>query len=76
MNNHHHHAAAAVNSWKGEHGRIDKAMILKYMDTNVLKNSIIYICGPPSMLKAMQSLIQEELEIPKERIMIEEFTGY
>ena len=64
------------NDWKGEHGRIDKAMILKYVDTTVLENSIIYICGPPSMLKAMQFLIQEELKIPKESIIVEEFTGY
>ncbi|MDW3605459.1 MAG: hypothetical protein QOK67_10495, partial [Nitrososphaeraceae archaeon] len=62
--------------WKGEYGRIDKAMILKYVDTNVLNNSIFYICGPPSMLKSMQALLQEDLEIPKERIKIEEFTGY
>jgi NAD(P)H-flavin reductase len=28
------------NDWKGEYGRINKAMILKYLDTNVLNNSI------------------------------------
>jgi ferredoxin-NADP reductase/nitrite reductase/ring-hydroxylating ferredoxin subunit len=65
-----------ANDWKGEYGRINKAMILKYVDTNVLNNSIFYICGPPSMLKANQSLLQEDLEIPKERIKVEEFTGY
>jgi glycine betaine catabolism B len=70
------HHSSGTNEWKGEFGRIDKAMILKYVDDKTLKNSIIYICGPPSMLKSMQSLIQQELEIPKERIMIEEFTGY
>jgi glycine betaine catabolism B len=70
------HHSSGTNEWKGEYGRIDKAMILKYVDDKTLKNSIIYICGPPSMLKSMQSLIQQELEIPKERIMIEEFTGY
>ena len=67
---------STATDWKGEYGRIDKAMILKYVDINVLNNSIFYICGPPSMLKAMQSLLQEELEIPKERIKVEEFTGY
>ena len=46
------------------------------MDDSILKDSIFYICGPPGMLKAMQSLIQEELRIPKERIKVEEFTGY
>ena len=70
------HHSSATNEWKGEFGRIDKAMILKYVDDKTLKNSIIYICGPPNMLNSMQSLIQQELEIPKERIMIEEFTGY
>ena len=69
-------SSSAANDWKGEYGRIDKAMILKHMDTNMLNNSIFYICGPPSMLKAMQSLLQDNLEIPKERIKVEEFTGY
>jgi ferredoxin-NADP reductase/nitrite reductase/ring-hydroxylating ferredoxin subunit len=73
---HEQSSSAAKNDWKGEYGRINKAMIFKYVDNNILDNSIFYICGPPSMLKAMQSLLQEELEIPKERIKVEEFTGY
>jgi NAD(P)H-flavin reductase len=69
-------SSTSNDDWKGEYGRIDKAMILKYLDTNQLNNSIFYICGPPSMLKAMQSLLQDNLEIPKERVKVEEFTGY
>ena len=65
-----------ANDWKGEYGRINKAMILKYVNINVLNDSIFYICGPPSMIKAMQILLQQDLEIPKERIKVEEFTGY
>jgi glycine betaine catabolism B len=71
-----HPSSSTANDWRGEYGRIDKAMILKYLDGNMLSNSIFYICGPPSMLKAMQSLLQDNLEIPKERIKVEEFTGY
>jgi glycine betaine catabolism B len=67
---------STADNWKGEYGRIDKAMILKYLDADALKNSIFYICGPPGMLKAMQTLLQEELEIPRDRIRAEEFTGY
>jgi glycine betaine catabolism B len=67
---------STADNWKGEYGRIDKAMILKYLDTEALKNSIFYICLPPGMLNAMQTLPQEELEIPKDRIRVEEFTGY
>jgi ferredoxin-NADP reductase/nitrite reductase/ring-hydroxylating ferredoxin subunit len=69
-------SSTSNGDWKGEYGRIDKAMILKYIDANQLNNSIFYICGPPSMLKAMQSLLQDNLQIPKERIKVEEFTGY
>jgi glycine betaine catabolism B len=67
---------STANDWKGEYGRIDKAMILKHLDSNMLNDSIFYICGPPSMLKAMQALLQDDLKIPKERIKVEEFTGY
>ena len=72
----HEESSSIANDWKGEYGRIDKAMILKYLDINKLNNSIFYICGPPTMLKAMQTLLQDDLEIPRERIKIEEFTGY
>src|SRR5215216_2921004 len=75
-NEQHKQSLSTTNDWKGEYGRINKAMILKYIDTNVLNNSIFYICGPPGMLKAMQALLQEDLNIPKERIKVEEFTGY
>ncbi len=59
-----------------EHGRINKAMILKYVDNNKLDRSIFYSCGPPGMVKAMQELLQNDLQIPKDRIKTEEFTGY
>jgi ferredoxin-NADP reductase len=72
----HEQSSSTANDWNGEYGRINKAMILKYVDTNELNNSIFYICGPPSMLKAMQALLEDDLEIPKERIKVEEFIGY
>jgi ferredoxin-NADP reductase len=65
-----------ANDWKVEHGRIDKAMILKYLNVDKLNNSVYYICGPPGLLKSMQSLLQDDFQIPRERIKIEEFTGY
>jgi ferredoxin-NADP reductase len=67
---------SSSNKWEGERGRIDEAMLAKYLNDDDIKNSIFYTCGPPGMLKAMQKLLQDELRIPKERIMIEEFTGY
>ena len=65
-----------VEEWKGERGFINEAMLTKYLTRNELDNSIFYICGPPGMLKAMQKLLELDLNIPKLHIKIEEFTGY
>jgi glycine betaine catabolism B len=64
------------NDWNGERGHINKAMVVKYLSTDELDNSIFYICGPPGMLNAMRKLLEVDLSIPKERIKIEEFSGY
>ena len=66
----------ATTAWKGETGFINREMLTKYMTSDELRDSIFYICGPPSMLKAMQILLQDDLRIPDERLKIEEFTGY
>ena len=68
--------ASIMQQWRGERGRIDKAMLTKYLTDDEIKNSIFYTCGPPGMIKAMQHLIQNELNIPEDRIKVEEFTGY
>lgn len=65
----------STSKWTGERGRIDKAMLTKHLTDNELNNSIFYTCGPPGMINAMQKLLQD-LHIPKERIKVEEFTGY
>jgi glycine betaine catabolism B len=65
-----------ISEWKGERGRIDKTILTKYLDDRYLGNSIFYICGPPAMTKAMQDLLQDDLDIAKERVKVEEFTGY
>jgi glycine betaine catabolism B len=68
--------ASIMQQWRGERGRIDKAMLIKYLTDDEIKNSIFYTCGPPGMIKAIQDLFQNELNIPKDRIKVEEFTGY
>ena len=62
--------------WTGESGRIDKTMLTKHLTDDEIKNSIFYTCGPPGMIKAMQKLLEEDLHLPKDRIKVEEFTGY
>ena len=63
-------------TWNRERGRIDKAMLTRYLSDNDIKSSTFYICGPPGMVNAMQNLVQNELQISKEQIKVEEFTGY
>ena len=62
--------------WKGERGRIDKAMLERHLNDNETKNSIYYICGPPGMLDALKGLLQDSIQVPKDQIRTEEFTGY
>jgi glycine betaine catabolism B len=62
--------------WTGERGRIDKDMLTKHLTDDEIQNSIFYTCGHPGMIKAMQDIIQNDLKIPKDRIRVEEFTGY
>ena len=69
---------SSSSSWKGERGRIDKEMCTKHMakyDCDI-NRSIFYVCGPPTMLNAMKKILEDELRITKERIKVEEFTGY
>jgi ferredoxin-NADP reductase/nitrite reductase/ring-hydroxylating ferredoxin subunit len=65
-----------MQQWAGERGRIDKAMLTKHLTEDEISKSIFYTCGPPAMIKAMQDIIQNDLKISKDRIKVEEFTGY
>lgn len=66
---------SGTNNWQGEKGRIDKAMLARYIGDSEQKTAVFYICGPPVMINAMKDLLQD-LEISSDRIMVEEFTGY
>lgn len=64
------------NKWDGETGRIDKDMVIKYLNDDDLVNAVFYVCGPPVMLSAMKNLLTTEMGITKGRIREEEFYGY
>src|SRR5215204_3942581 len=67
---------ATNSNWSGERGRIGKSMLERHLIKDEIGNAIFYICGPPGMLKAMQELLQKEMQIPKDRFKVEAFTGY
>ncbi|HET8942884.1 MAG TPA: FAD-dependent oxidoreductase [Rudaea sp.] len=64
---------SSPDGWQGERGRIDAAMIKKYVAD--LHKPIYYLSGPEGMVKAMRSLLIA-LEVNEDNIRTEEFTGY
>lgn len=63
----------ASPDWKGKVGRITMDMIKQELPD--FAEYIYYACGPPPMVKAMQELV-ESLGLPKEKLKLEQFTGY
>ncbi len=59
--------------WNGLTSRIDENMIKANLED--IKNSIFYICGPPTMVDGMVSILQD-MKIPNEQIKVERFIGY
>jgi ferredoxin-NADP reductase len=62
-----------VSEWKGETGIITADMIRKTLPD--YKENVFYTCGPPPMVKAMETTI-ESLGLPKNQMKQEYFTGY
>lgn len=53
------------------------------INSSIIKNEIpdyllrkFYLCGPPAMVEAMKKILTEELSLPKENIITENFVGY
>lgn len=59
--------------WNGAKGFIDDTLLVKNIPD--LDTPIFYACGSPTMVAAMQEILQD-LQIPAERIKVEDFPGY
>ena len=60
-------------SWTGERGTINSAMLEKYLKG--VASPVYYITGPPEMVKAMHLMLADS-EVDDDNIRIEEFAGY
>lgn len=60
-------------SWQGETGVINAQMLAKYLKGIIAP--IHYITGPPTMVKAMHTMLNDA-GVDEDNIRIEEFTGY
>jgi predicted ferric reductase len=53
-------------------GRINREIIERFVDTNEIKNTIFYLCGPPQMVKDMKEILIN-IGIDKDNIKFEIF---
>jgi ferredoxin-NADP reductase len=59
--------------WHGETGLIDKEMLARYLKE--ARSPIYYIAGPPGMVKALHTMINES-GVDDDDIRTEDFSGY
>jgi ferredoxin-NADP reductase len=66
-------ALDASDSWDGERGRIDAAMLERHLEG--LSNAIYYLTGPPGMVNGLRTMLVDS-GVDEDDIRTEEFTGY
>jgi len=64
----------SVEGWKGLYGRIKSDMIKKAIPD--YKDRLFYVCGPPGMVGALDSLLKNELKFGDNQMRKENFAGY
>jgi len=69
-----HTITGDTDDWSGRAGRIDADLIAGYGEQ--LDKPVYYVCGPPAMVKAMDNVLQDELDIAKADRRSEKFSGY
>lgn len=54
-----------------------------YINASIIRNEVpdykerrFFLCGPPGMVEAMRKMLSDELALPKEQIITENFQGY
>lgn len=63
----------SAQDWNAETGFINKEMLSKYIGD--LTTPIYYLCGPPAMVTAMRTILNEA-GVDDDNIRTEEFSGY
>ena len=66
-------ALGASDTWDGERGHIDAAMLERHLDG--VTNAIHYLTGPPAMVAGLRTMLVGS-GVDEDDIRTEEFTGY
>lgn len=69
-----HVLSEADPGFKGITGRINGAIIRQEIPDYLERK--FYLCGPPQMVEAMRKILAEELKLPGDLIVTENFQGY
>ena len=69
-----HTLSGADSEWAGRRGHIDSRLIKEEISDYAERR--FYICGPPSMVETMKNILLDELNLPGEQVIAENFTGY
>lgn len=67
-----HVLSKPTDEWNGEHGRIDRALLLRHSKGRSASTGY-YVCGPPQMAESIGELLRD-LSVPPERIHMEMFS--
>ena len=60
--------------WQGRVSYIDEKMIKE--EAPDYNEKVFYICGPPKMVETLTKTLENDLKVPRERIILENFAGY
>jgi ferredoxin-NADP reductase len=60
-----------LDPWTGRRGRISAAWIKEHIHD--LGNTVFYACGPNALVEATETLVLEELGVPKEQMKMEKW---
>ena len=60
--------------WQGKTGYISSGLITEEIP-DYLKRQF-YVCGPPLMVSSMKQILKDDLKLPEENIITENFIGY
>ncbi len=60
--------------WQGHTGFVSEQIIRKEVGED--PSFVFYMCGPPGMVESLQRILMQQMKIPIERIVVENFTGY
>lgn len=69
-----HILSQAGMEWPGRKGHINNLIIKEEIPDYAQRK--FYICGPAGMVEAMRKILQEQMCLPKENIITENFKGY